>query len=121
MKKIGMLGLMLMFLVSLVACGGSKYDEVIDKVVAQDKKSMSSNYMSDIADELNRKTADVKVYDDGKYIELKFGKNNYESFFKRMSDGSYEEASYDDKEYVKEDAKLEYEEKNGREVKPSNQ
>lgn len=116
MKKTGMLGLMLMLLMSLVACGGSKYDGAIDKVIAQDKEAWMSINMDKAAKELDRDTADIRVYDDGKYIYLGFGKN-HESYYKRLSDGSYEGASYDNKEYVKEDAKLVYEEKNGKTIK----
>ncbi|MBA3925574.1 hypothetical protein [Listeria rustica] len=113
MRKMMFLGIVVVILMGLTACGESKYNDAIDTVIAQDKQSMSSNNMADIAKELDRDTADIKVLDDGKYIYLTFGKNNYESIYKKMSDGSYKEASSEQETYAKEDAKLDYEENNG--------
>ncbi|MEN2666673.1 hypothetical protein [Listeria aquatica] len=62
---------------------------------------------------MTRKHSEVKVYDDGKYIYVRFSNNN-EGYLKRDSDGNYGLANYEEEQYVKEDAKLVYTEKNGK-------
>nr|WP_240939715.1 cystatin-like fold lipoprotein [Bacillus tequilensis] len=54
----------------LTACGGSKYDNAINEVIKQEKKARKE--MRAASDEYKRDNAIIRVYDDGKYIQLAF-------------------------------------------------
>ncbi|MFJ9290622.1 cystatin-like fold lipoprotein [Bacillus halotolerans] len=61
------LNLMMMFV--LTACSGNKYDDAIDDVISQYKKEREVNNPNY---EIIRDNALVKVFDDGKYIQVAF-------------------------------------------------
>ncbi|MGF9749564.1 MULTISPECIES: cystatin-like fold lipoprotein [Bacillus] len=54
----------------LSACGGSKYDNAINEVIKQEKKARQE--MRADSDEYKRDNAVIRVYDNGKYIQLAF-------------------------------------------------
>ncbi|EUJ48661.1 hypothetical protein MCOL2_16967 [Listeria fleischmannii FSL S10-1203] len=54
------------------------------------------------------------MYDDGKYILLKFPKLDYETEYKKKGNGEYDLPTSDEREYMRSDAKLVYAEKNGK-------
>ncbi|ASB51883.1 uncharacterized protein SRCM100730_02723 [Bacillus velezensis] len=58
------------FILLLTACGGSKYDNAINEVMKQEKK-VRKEIRAD-SDEYKRGNAIIRVYDDGKYIQLAF-------------------------------------------------
>ncbi|WP_167630601.1 hypothetical protein [Listeria valentina] len=115
MKKNGLiLGLLISCLILLVACGEQdKYNEAIEKAIKRDKEFAVSIASDKEIKEMKRENAQVKVYDDGKYIYIKFNNGVDEGYFKKDSDENYDFADYDEEQYVKEDAKLVYTEKNG--------
>ncbi|WP_415859167.1 cystatin-like fold lipoprotein [Bacillus halotolerans] len=60
--------LMMMFV--LTACGGNKYDDAINDVINLEKKTRKE--MGSDSDEYKRNNALIRVYNDGKYIQLAF-------------------------------------------------
>ncbi|WJF81077.1 cystatin-like fold lipoprotein [Bacillus velezensis] len=54
----------------LTACGGSKYDNAINEVIKQEKEVRKE--MKADSDEYKRDNAVIRVYDNGKYIQLAF-------------------------------------------------
>lgn len=82
----------------LTACGGSKYDNAINEVIKQEKKARKE--MRADSDEYKRDNAIIRVYDDGKYIQLAFyqpeessRKLTTYSYFEKLGD-SYEEMAH---------------------------
>ncbi|WP_017474030.1 cystatin-like fold lipoprotein [Bacillus licheniformis] len=67
------LSLIMMF--ALTACGGNKYDEAIDKVISQEKKSLKE--MNADNEDFTRDNAVIRVYDGGKYIQFAFYMKNH--------------------------------------------
>lgn len=82
----------------LTACGGSKYDNAINEVIKQEKKARKE--MRADSDEYKRDNAIIRVYDDGKYIQLVFyqpeessRKLTTYSYYEKLGD-SYEEMAH---------------------------
>ncbi len=82
----------------LTACGGSKYDNAINEVIKQEKKARKE--MRADSDEYKRDNTIIRVYDDGKYIQLAFyqpeessRKLTTYSYFEKLGD-SYEEMAH---------------------------
>ncbi|EFU7331872.1 hypothetical protein [Listeria seeligeri] len=119
MKKILIVSLMLLTCMGiLVACGEqNKYDEAIDSCIKHEFEYWKDNYSETEAKQIKRENAEIKVYDDGKYIKLKFPKVQYETEYKKDSDGNYSLPSSDEREYIENDAKLVYYEKKGKSQK----
>ncbi|WP_270994227.1 cystatin-like fold lipoprotein [Listeria seeligeri] len=122
MKNILIVSLMLLTCMGiLVACGEQdKYNEAINDCIKQQKKLSLSFTTETEQKEMDRDKSVVKVYDDGKYVYVHFLSNDNEGFFKQKSDGSYDMGTYDDEEYMENDAKLVYYEKNGKSQKIQN-
>ncbi|MCC8304769.1 MULTISPECIES: cystatin-like fold lipoprotein [Bacillus] len=86
------------FILLLTACGGSKYDNAINEVMKQEKKVRKE--MRADSDEHKRDNAIIRVYDDGKYIQLAFYQPEESSrrltaysYYKKLGD-SYEEMAH---------------------------
>ncbi|WP_045927031.1 cystatin-like fold lipoprotein [Bacillus siamensis] len=82
----------------LTACGDSKYDNAINEVIKQEKKARKE--MRADSDEYKRDNAIIRVYDDGKYIQLAFyqpeessRKLTTYSYYEKLGD-SYEEMAH---------------------------
>lgn len=82
----------------LTACGGNKYDDAINDVIKQEKKTRKETNID--SDEYKRENSIVRVYNNGKYIQLAFYKpeDNYKkltafSYYERLGD-SYEELTH---------------------------
>lgn len=115
MKKILIIGFIVCLGIVLGACGEKdKYNEAIEMCLKEDKKLALSYTSESEQKEMTRNNSNIKVYDDGKYVYINFTVNDDEGYFKRKSDGSYDMGTYDDEEYMKNDAKLVYSEKNGK-------
>ncbi|MBC1522650.1 cystatin-like fold lipoprotein [Listeria booriae] len=120
MKKIGILVLMLMFLVSLVSCGGSKYEDEITEAVQAFKYDFGS-----MAEKVTRENSAILVYDDGKYIGVasKMDGRIIDSYYKKIS-GTKKRlelvTDLDIEKYIKEDAEVSYKERYGEEIKMEN-
>ncbi|MDW6055665.1 cystatin-like fold lipoprotein [Bacillus paralicheniformis] len=67
------LSLIMMF--ALTACSGNKYDEAIDKVISQEKKSLKE--MNADNEGFTRDNAVIRVFDGGKYIQFAFYMKNH--------------------------------------------
>ncbi|MGG1021600.1 MULTISPECIES: cystatin-like fold lipoprotein [Bacillus subtilis group] len=67
--------LSLIMLFALTACGGNKYDEAIDKVISQEKKSLKE--MDADNEDFTRDNAVIRVFDGGKYIQFAFYMKNH--------------------------------------------
>ncbi|WP_240683060.1 cystatin-like fold lipoprotein [Bacillus velezensis] len=86
------------FILQLTACGGSKYDNAINEVMKQEKKVRKE--MRADSDEHKRDNAIIRVYDDGKYIQLAFYQPEESSrrltaysYYEKLGD-SYEEMAH---------------------------
>nr|WGD74599.1 cystatin-like fold lipoprotein [Bacillus subtilis] len=82
----------------LTACGGNKYDDAINDVIKQEKKTRKETNID--SDEYKRENSIVRVYNNGKYIQLAFYKpeDNYKkltafSYYEKLGD-SYEELTH---------------------------
>ncbi|KSV97641.1 hypothetical protein AR443_10935 [Bacillus velezensis] len=80
----------------LTACGGNKYDDVIDKVIKKYKNSLMEDGYD--TDDVKRDNAVIRVYDGGKYIQLAFyndGSLNYSTYdyYEKMGN-DYEEMEH---------------------------
>ncbi|MBC1506310.1 hypothetical protein HCJ58_04885 [Listeria sp. FSL L7-1509] len=122
MKKVLIVSLMLLACMGiLVGCGEQdKYNEAIDSCIKNEFEYWKDNYSEKEAKQIKRENAEIKVYDDGKYIKLKFPKVEYETEYKKDSDGNYSLPSSDEREYIENDAKLVYYEKKGKTQKIQN-
>lgn len=117
MKKILILGIGLLLLTGLAACGSNEYEDEITAVVNDFKEAHGS-----FADKVTRDNSTILVYDDGKYISIanKIDGRVIDSYYQKAS-GTKDQlklvTNLDTEDYIKKDAKLNYEEKNGKEVK----
>jgi uncharacterized protein YxeA len=115
MKKILVVIFIMCLGMILAACGEQdKYNEAIDSSIKVEKEYWKNNDSELEAKKITRKNSEVEVYDDGKYILLKFPELDYETEYKRKGNGYYELPTSDEREYMKNDAKLVYAEKNGK-------
>lgn len=113
---------------ALTACGGNKYNEAIDKVISQEKKSLKE--MNADNEDFTRDNAVIRVYDGGKYIQFAFYMKNhirelstfryyekvgdsYQKFERMPGDGTGDRLGLDRK-------KPDYEEVKGKETKLEN-
>ncbi|WP_407654257.1 cystatin-like fold lipoprotein [Bacillus sonorensis] len=67
------LSLMMMFV--LTACGGNKYDNAINSIIDQYRGQKEKAYEDD---EIKRDNALVRVFEDGRYIQIAFHTKNSE-------------------------------------------
>ncbi|MEX5838757.1 cystatin-like fold lipoprotein [Bacillus velezensis] len=80
----------------LTACGGNKYDDAINDVIKQEKKTRKETNID--SDEYKRENSIVRVYNNGKYIQLAFYKPEDKkltafSYYEKLGD-SYEELTH---------------------------
>ncbi|MBC6310829.1 hypothetical protein HCJ66_14910 [Listeria sp. FSL L7-1582] len=116
MKKILILGIGLMLLVGLVACGENEYEDEITTAVQKFKDDHGA-----YAEKVKRKNSAILVYDDGKYIGIasEIEGRTVDSYYKKMSDTKNHlelVTNLDTENYIKEDAKVSYKERHGKEL-----
>lgn len=106
----------------LASCGNSKYNKSIDKIFTMEKQQ--NVWSDDEKKHIQRGESEVWIFDNGKYVEMDFHGINYKNkpiihknYYKKDSKGAYKMADTDTEEYIKENAKLVYHEKNGKQVK----
>lgn len=105
----------------LTSCGSNKYNEAVDNAFKYGKENL---YGKKEKAQMKRENSEVWVFDKGKYIEIDFPSKDvdnkpftWKEYYALNSKGEYESADSDTKNYIKEDAKLVYHEKNGKHVK----
>nr|WP_021038261.1 cystatin-like fold lipoprotein [Bacillaceae bacterium JMAK1]AGQ45428.1 Putative lipoprotein [Bacillaceae bacterium JMAK1] len=69
MKKFTLTALGLLL---LTACGGGSYDDLIDSVLEYENDAISQPDVVKDIDEVNRENTDIKVYDDGQFVEIEY-------------------------------------------------
>ncbi|MBC2193656.1 cystatin-like fold lipoprotein [Listeria booriae] len=117
MKRLGILGLVLVIFIGLAACSGSNYEDEVTEVVKEFKAGHGS-----MADKVTRKNSAILVYEDGKYIGIacKMDKRIIEAYYKKMS-GTKNRlelvTNLDIVKYIKEDAEVSYKERYGKKIK----
>lgn len=80
----------------LTACGENKYDDAINDVIKQEKKTREETNID--SDEYKRENSIIRVYNNGKYIQLAFYKPEDKkltafSYYEKLGD-SYEELTH---------------------------
>ncbi|MFE7194944.1 cystatin-like fold lipoprotein [Kitasatospora sp. NPDC057595] len=73
-KKLVLSFALLAAITGMAGCGGTKakYDEAIDQVVSIQNQRLQKDGVDKDIDKLNREDAEIRVYQDGKYISLDF-------------------------------------------------
>ncbi|WP_337969864.1 cystatin-like fold lipoprotein [Virgibacillus salexigens] len=97
MKKLFfILGIGSIFFLFLSACsndGNSEYDEAIDKVIELQNESLDRGGVETDIDTLKREDTKIKVFDEGKYIQIFFNirKNDEVNKLYEKVEGSYKQ------------------------------
>ncbi|MFD4416891.1 cystatin-like fold lipoprotein [Bacillus safensis] len=100
-KKLVLSFALLAAITGLAGCGSTKakYDEAIDQVISLENKSIQRPGVKKDIDELDRKNAEIRVYQDGKYISLDYPIRVGDAIrvtYERQDNGKYEQSSEDD-------------------------
>ncbi|MEK4792360.1 cystatin-like fold lipoprotein [Bacillus sp. FSL K6-2971] len=73
-KKLVLSFALLAAITGMAGCGSAKakYDKAIDQVISLENQSLQRPGVKKDIDELDRKNAEIRVYQDGKYISLDY-------------------------------------------------
>lgn len=73
-KKLVLSFALLAVITGIAGCDGTKakYDEAIDQVISLENKSIQRPGVKKDIDELDRKNAEIRVYQEGKYVSLDY-------------------------------------------------
>ncbi|HLQ98695.1 MAG TPA: cystatin-like fold lipoprotein [Candidatus Dormibacteraeota bacterium] len=98
-KLVFILGIGSLCFLFLCACSGqsSGYDEAIDEVIALQNESLDRGGVQTNINTLKRENTQIKVFDDGKYIQISFNirKNDEVDKLYEKVDGSYDQVVED--------------------------